>query len=99
MGVLGASTFTRLSPTTCSCPKAHSFQARSEGGNGCSVGASEGSGFNKAMAQAWSQAVPDLGLSIHFNLTPVGELPPLSEMCFPYMELCVCISIWELLCG
>lgn len=52
--------------------------ARSEGGNGCSVGASEGSGFNKAMAQAWSQAVPDLGLSIHFNLTPVGELPPLS---------------------
>lgn len=72
--------------------------ARSEGGNGCSVGASEGSGFDKAMAQAWSPAVPDLGLSTHFNLTPVGELRPLSETCFPYVETCVRISIWELLC-
>ena len=50
------------------------------------------------MAQAWSLVVLDLGLSIHFNLTPVGELPPFSETCFPYVEICVRISIWELLC-
>lgn len=59
----------------------------------------KGLAFNKAMAQAWSQAVPDLGLSIHFNLTPVGELPPLFETCFhlrgtlcPYLHLEGCYA-------
>lgn len=53
-----------------------------------------------ALTKPWPRlgARQFLAWASDFNLTPVGELPPLSEMCFPYVEIHVRISVWELLC-
>ena len=57
----------------------------------------EGSGPSRAKAQAWIQADTGLDLSTPFQITPLGELPPLSETCFPHLEIGVDNSFSELL--